>query len=329
VAHRTSHAITRRSLVAAGTLALLPRAFAQAGDYPSKPVRLIVPYPPAGASDITARLIADKLTRKYGVQVNVENRAGVNGVLGTDVIAKAPPDGHTLGLVASSHVGNPFTYKSVPFDTLNDLVPIVQTANVQLGLVVHPKLGVDNVRDLVALLKSQPGKVDYATTGPGGNPHLFAEVFMQLSGTKMNQIPYKGSSSAHPDLLGGTVGVMFDAVAAVLPHVKVGRIKLLAVCGSRRATLLPDVPTLAEAGVPGYGMYSWGGVIAPAKLPRALVAKLNQDIVEVLRLPDVRDRLVQLGADVVAGTPEQFDALLRSDSVRYAKLIKDAGIVPE
>ena len=320
--------LTRRALVASATLALLPRANAQQ-DYPNRPIRLIVPYPPAGASDITARLIADKLTRKYGVQVNVENRAGVNGLIGTDLIAKAPADGYTLGLIASSQVGNPFTYRSVPFDTLNDLVPITQTANVQLGLVVHPKLNVDQVRELIALLKSQPGKVDYATTGPGGNPHLFAEVFMQLTGTKMNQIPYKGSSAAHPDLLGGQVGLMFDAVAAVLPHVKSGRIKLLAVCGAKRASLLPDVPTLAEAGVPGYGMSSWGGIIAPAKLPAPLVAKLNRDIVEVLQLPDVRDRLVQLGADVVAGTPEQFDALLRSETLRYAKLIKDAGIVPE
>jgi len=319
--------ITRRTLIAGlGATALSPLL---AQEFPGKPIRLIVPYPPAGASDITARLIAEKLSRKYGVQVVVENKAGANGVIGTEMIARAAPDGYTIGLVASSHVGNPYSYKRVPFDTLNDLQSITQTANVQLGLAVHPKLNANNVKELLTLLKAQPGKVDFASTGAGGNPHLFAEVFMQLSGTKMNHVPYKGSSAAHPDLLSGEVQVMFDAVAALAPHVKSGRIKLLAVCGDKRAALLPDVPTLDEAGVKGYGMYSWGGIIAPAKLPRPLIDKLNRDIGEALRLPDVRDRLTQLGAEVVAGTPEQFDALLRSETVRYAKLIKEAGIIPE
>ncbi len=319
--------LSRRTLIAGiGASVLAP---ARAQEFPSKTIRLIVPYPPAGASDITARLIAEKLSKKYGTQVVVDNKAGANGVIGTEMIARAAPDGYTIGLVASSHVGNPYSYKRVPFDTLNDLLPVTQTANVQLGLAVHPKLNVNNVRELVALLKAQPGKVDFASTGAGGNPHLFAEVFMQLSETKMNHVPYKGSSSAHPDLLSGEVQVMFDAVAALAPHVKAGRIKLLAVCGDKRAALLPDVPTLDEAGVKGYGMYSWGGIITPAKVPRALIDKLNRDIGEALRSPEVRERLTQLGAEVVAGTPEQFDALLRSETVRYAKLIKDAGIVPE
>ena len=319
--------LTRRTLIAALAAAGLTRAYAQ--EFPAKPIRIIVPYPPAGASDITARLIAEKLSKKYGVQVLVENKAGANGVIGTEQIARAAPDGYTLGLVASSHVGNPFSYKRVPFDTLNDLVPITQTANVQLGLAVHPKLGVNNVAALVALLKAQPGKIDFASTGAGGNPHLFAQVFMQLSDTSMNHVPYKGSSSAHPDLLAGEVQVMFDAVAALTPHVKSGRVKLLAVCGDKRAALWPDVPTLEEAGVKGYAMYSWGGIIGPAKIPRPLIDKLNKDIVEALRQTDLRERLAQMGAEVVAGTPEQFDALLRSETVRYAKLIKDAGIVPE
>lgn len=319
--------ITRRTLIAGlGATALSPLL---AQEFPGKPIRLIVPYPPAGASDITARLVAEKLSKKYGVQVVVENKAGANGVIGNEMIARAAPDGYTIGLVASSHVGNPYSYKRVPFDTLNDLQSITQTANVQLGLAVHPKLNANNVKELLTLLKAQPGKVDFASTGAGGNPHLFAEVFMQLSGTKMNHVPYKGSSAAHPDLLSGEVQVMFDAVAALAPHVKSGRIKLLAVCGDKRAALLPDVPTLDEAGVKGYGMYSWGGIIAPAKLPRPLIDKLNRDIGEALRLQDVRDRLTQLGAEVVAGTPEQFDALLRSETVRYAKLIKEAGIIPE
>lgn len=304
-------------------------AVAQAQDYPSRPVRLIVPYPVGGASDITARLVADKLTKKWGQAVVVENKAGANGIIGTADIAKAAPDGYTIGLVASSHVGNPFSYKNVPFDTLGDLQPVTQTAVVQLGLVVNPKLGVNTVQEFVALLKKEPGKIDYATTGAGGNPHLFAEVFMQLTGTRMTQIPYKGSSSAHPDLLAGQVSVMFDAVAAVAPHVKAGKLKLLGVTGANRASLLPDVPTLQEAGVNGYAMASWGGIIAPAKVPKPIIQKLHRDIVAALNEPDVREKLTQLGADVVGGTPEQFDALLRADTLRYQRLIKDAGIVPQ
>ena len=311
------------------TFALAFSTIALAQDYPNRPVRIIVPYPVGGASDITARLVADKLSKKWGQGVVVENKAGANGIIGTEMIAKAPPDGYTLGLVASSHVGNPFSYKVVPFDTLNDLVPITQTANVQLGLVVNPSLGVNNVAELVALLKSKPGKIDYASTGPGGNPHLFAEQFMILTGTKMQQIPYKGSSSAHPDLLAGTVQVMFDAVAAVTPHVKAGKLKLLAVAGANRASLWPDIPTLQEAGVNGYAMASWGGIIAPAKTPKPILDKLNRDIVEALKQPDVRENLVAMGADVVAGTAEQFDALLRADTVRYEKLIKAVGLEPQ
>ena len=315
---------------AAGIAAIVAAgAVAHAQEYPSRPVRLIVPYPVGGASDITARLVADKLTKKWGQAVVVENKAGANGIIGTADIAKAAPDGYTIGLVASSHVGNPFSYKNVPFDTLGDLQPVTQTAVVQLGLVVNPKLGVNTVQELVALLKKEPGKIDYATTGAGGNPHLFAEVFMQLTGTKMTQIPYKGSSSAHPDLLAGQVSVMFDAVAAVAPHVKAGKLKLLGVTGANRASLLPDVPTLHEAGVNGYAMASWGGIIAPAKVPKPIIQKMHRDIVAALNEPDVREKLTQLGADVVGGTPEQFDALLRSDTLRYQKLIKDAGIEPQ
>ena len=310
-------------------VAVFAGAAAQAQDFPNRPVRLIVPYPVGGASDITARLVADKLTKKWGQAVVVENKAGANGIIGTTDIAKAAPDGYTIGLVASSHVGHPFSYNNVPFDTLGDLQPVTQTAVVQLGLVVNPKLGVNTVQELVALLKKEPGKIDYASTGPGGNPHLFAEVFMQLTGTRMTQIPYRGSSSAHPDLLAGQVSVMFDAIAAVAPHVKAGKLKLLGVAGANRASLLPDVPTLQEAGVNGYAMASWGGIIAPAKVPKPIIQKMHRDIVAALNEPDVREKLTQLGADVVGGTPEQFDALLRSDTLRYQKLIKDAGIEPQ
>ena len=245
------------------------------------------------------------------------------------MIAKAPPDGYTIGLVASSHVGNPFSYKVVPFDTLNDLVPITQTANVQLGLVVNPSLGVNTVAELVALLKSKPGKIDYASTGPGGNPQLFAEQFMHADRHDDAADSLQGQLVGASGPARGKVQVMFDAVAAVTPHVKAGKLKLLAVAGATRASLWPDMPTMQEAGVKGYAMSSWGGIIVPAKVPKPIVDKLNRDIVEALRQPDIREKLVSMGADVVAGTPEQFDALLRADTVRYEKLIKAVGLEPQ
>ena len=203
--------------------------------------------------------------------------------------------------MTNQHVIYPTVYKSAPFDPIAANTPIAVIGTTPIVIVVNPKVPPKKAQELITLLKSKPGKIDYASTGPGGNPHLFAELFMQLSGTKMTQIPYKGSSSAPPDLLAGTVQGMVDAVAAVTPHVKAGKLKLLAVCGATRASLWPDVPTLDEAGVKGYAMTSWGGVIAPAKVPKPIVAKLHRDIVEALQQPDVREKLVSMGADVVAG----------------------------
>jgi tripartite-type tricarboxylate transporter receptor subunit TctC len=200
---------------------------------------------------------------------------------------------------------------------------------VQLALVVNADLPAKNVAELVALLKANPGKYNFASSGSGSNPQLFAEQFMQLSGTRMAHVPYKGSTAAHPDLLSGQVSVMFDAVASVLPHVKTGRLRMLAVCGAKRSPLLPDVPTLAEAGVPGYAMASWGGILAPAKTPKPVIAKLHDDIVAALNEPEIKQRLADLGAEVIGNTPEQFQDQLNSETGRYATLIRAAGIQPE
>jgi tripartite-type tricarboxylate transporter receptor subunit TctC len=303
--------------------------FAQTGDYPAKTVKIIVPYTPGGASDITARLLADRLSQKWSKPVVVENRAGASGMIGTDLVAKAEPDGYTLALIASSHVANQSLFKKVSYDTLKDFAPVTMTAQVQLALVVNPDLPVKNVTELVALLKASPGKYNFASSGSGSNPQLFAEQFMQLSQTSMMHVPYKGSTAAHPDLLSGQVSVMFDAIASVLPHVKAGRLRLLAVCGAKRSALLPDTPTLAEAGVPGYAMASWGGVLVPAKTPKVVVAKLHADIVAALNEPAIRQRLADLGAEVIGNTPEQFQEILVSETARYATLIRAAGIQPE
>ena len=308
------------------TFAALP---ALAQDYPSKPVRILVPYPPGGASDVTARILADKLSKRWGGKpVFVENKAGANGVIGTETIARADPDGYTLGLVASSHVANPALFKKLPF-ALDDMTPVTMTAQVQLGLVVHPSLGVNSVKELIAHLKANPGKVAVATSGRGSNPQLWAFAFEQATGTKMIDVPYKGSGAAHPDLLAGQTQVMFDAVASIMPHVKAGKVKLLAVGAAKRSPFLPDTPTMQEAGVPGYAMASWGAVIVPAKTPKAIVDLLNRDIVAILNEPDTRERLAGLSAEVVGNTPAEASALMKEEELRLTKLIRDVGMAPE
>lgn len=313
--------------VALACVALLPLGVA-AQTYPNKPVRILVPYPPGGASDVTARIIADKLTKKWGSPVFVENKAGVNGIIGTEALANADPDGSTIGLVASSHVTNHALYKKVPY-AMADFVPVTVTAQVQLGLVTNPSLPVKDVKELVAYLKANPGKVNVATSGRGSNPELWALAFEKMTGTDMQDVPYKGSGAAHPELLAGQTQVMFDAVAAVMPHVKSGKLRILAVGGEKRSPFLPDVPTMQEAGVPGYVNSSWGAVIAPAKTPKAIIDKLNRDIVEVLNDPDTKERLAGLSAEVVASSQPDAAAYIDKETVRLTKLIKDVGIQPE
>jgi len=319
---------TRRLLVVAlAALAIAGPAVAQ--EYPTKPVRILVPYPPGGASDVTARIVADKLSKRWGGKpVFVENKAGANGVIGTETIARADPDGHTIGLVASSHVTNHALLKKVPYE-LSDMVPVTITAQVQLGLVVNPAVPANNVRELIAYAKANPNKLAVATSGRGSNPQLWALAFQQMTGTQMIDVPYKGSAVAHPDLLAGQTQVMFDAVAAVMPHVKAGKLRLLAVGGAKRSPFLPDTPTIQESGVPGYVNASWGAIIAPAKTPAAIIDKLNADIVAILNEPDTKERLAGLSAEVVANSPSEAAAFMKSEEQRLTKLIRDVGITPE
>ena len=321
------HSNRRLLVVALATLALAGPAVAQ--EYPTKPVRILVPYPPGGASDVTARIVADKLSKRWGGKpVFVENKAGANGVIGTETIARADPDGHTIGLVASSHVTNHALLKKVPYE-LSDMVPVTITAQVQLGLVVNPAVPANNVRELIAYAKANPNKLAVATSGRGSNPQLWALAFQQMTGTQMIDVPYKGSAVAHPDLLAGQTQVMFDAVAAVMPHVKAGKLRLLAVGGAKRSPFLPDTPTIQESGVPSYVNASWGAIIAPAKTPAAIIDKLNADIVAILNEPDTKERLAGLSAEVVANSPSEAAAFMKSEEQRLTKLIRDVGITPE
>ena len=316
-----------RTLLTVAALGAACAAGAQ--DFPTKPVRILVPYPPGGASDVTARVLADKLSKRWGGKaVFVENKAGANGVIGTETIARAEPDGHTLGLVASSHVTNHALLKKVPYE-LSDMVPVTITAQVQLGLVVNPAVPANNVRELITYAKANPNKLAVATSGRGSNPQLWALAFQQMTGTQMIDVPYKGSAVAHPDLLAGQTQVMFDAVAAVMPHVKAGKLRLLAVGGAKRSPFLPDTPTIQESGVPGYVNASWGAIIAPAKTPAAIIDKLNADIVAILNEPDTKERLAGLSAEVVANSPSEAAAFMKSEEQRLTKLIRDVGITPE
>ena len=297
--------------------------------WPQKPIRIIVPYTVGGASDITARLLADRMSAKFGQPVTVENRAGASGVIGTDAVAKAAPDGYTLAFVASSHVVNKALFPNLPYDPIRSFAPITQTANVQLVMVIPASLPANSVADVIALAKAKPGGLSYASSGSGSNPQFFAEMFKQAAGIDIQHVPYKGSTAAHTDLLAGRTQIMFDALASVSPHVKSGRLKMLAVAGPTRSALLPDVPTMAEAGLPGFGAVSWGALLAPAGTPKAVIDRLHQEAVAILNSAEVKERLGALGAEVVASTPEQLADLMKREEARYTKMVRDLNITPE
>lgn len=302
-------------------------AWAQA--WPQKPVKIIVPYTVGGASDITARLIADRLTTSLGQPVTVENRAGASGIIGTDAVAKAPPDGYTLAFVASSHVVNKALFPKLPFDPIRDFAPITQTANVQLVMVVPETLPARSVAEFIALARARPGTMSYASSGAGSNPQFFAEMFKQAAGIDLLHVPYKGSTAAHADLVAGRTQVMFDALASVGPHIKSGKLRLLAVAGPTRSSLLPDVPAIAEAGLPGFGATSWGALLAPAGTPGPVIDRLQKESALILNSPDIRERLGALGAEVVASTPAQLADLMKREEARYSRMVRDLNITPE
>ncbi|MDM0035007.1 tripartite tricarboxylate transporter substrate binding protein [Variovorax sp. J22P271] len=302
-------------------------SFAQT--YPTKPITLVVPASPGGAIDLSARLIGQKLTDAWGQSVVIDNRAGATGIIGTDLVAKSPPDGQMLALVASSHAINPGMVKKLPFDTVRSFEPVVLTHVVPLVLVVSPTLPVNSLKELIAYGKANPGKLSFASSGSGGAPHFSGELFKSLTGIEMTHIPYKGSTLAHPDLISGRTALMFDTVAAVNVQVKAGRLRPLAVTTAQRSSILPDVPTMKEAGLAGYETSTWGGLLAPAGTPKATVAKLNTEVNRILALPDVRKTMLDNGIEPGGGTPQQFSDFIGTEMVKWAQVAKDAGIQPE
>ncbi|MFY9510212.1 MAG: tripartite tricarboxylate transporter substrate binding protein [Rubrivivax sp.] len=294
--------------------------------YPAKPIRFIVPYAPGGSTSHVARLVAAKLTESWGQQVLVDNKPGANTVIGSDALAKSPPDGYTISLAASTHATVPHLIAKLPYDPLRDFTPVAGLVTTQLVLVLNPAVPANNVREFIALAKAKPDTLNFAAVGTGSSTHLAAEVFKSVTGVRMQHVPYKGTAPALTDLIGGQVQLNFDTPVTSIPHVQSGRLKALAITGKTRLPALPDVPTFAEAGLPEYDFQLWFGVLAPAGTPKDIVDKLSAEIGRILTLPDVRQQLASQGLDVAYRTPDQFDALIRADLERFGKVIKAAGI---
>jgi len=298
-----------------------------AQSYPSKPIHIIVPYPAGGTSDILARTIGQRLSESFGQPVIVENKPGANGNVGADLVAKAPADGYTLLLAdIGALVISPSVYPTLPFDPVKDFAPVTMVAYSPHILVVHPSVQAASVKELVGLAKSKPGKLNFAISGVGGAPHLAGVDFAMRTGIDWTYIPYKGGAQAIADVAGGQADVTLNGMLATYPLVQGGKLKLLAVSSAKRMSAIPDVPTIAESGVPDFESGSWQGVVVPAGTPREVVARLNSEILRIVNAPEMRDRLGKQGADVRTNTPEEFGTFIRSETAKWAKVVKDANI---
>ena len=313
-------------LAAVFVVAVFPAAVAWAQTYPSGPVRIVVPFPPGGGTDILARSLAQKLNEAWGVSVIVDNRGGANGTIGAAVVAKAPPDGQTVIVVPSGFAVNPSIYKTLPFDALRDFAPVSQLAASPLVLVVHPSFPPRSVKELIAFLKARPDEINYGSSGNGSPPHLATELFKLLTGTKMTHIPYKGAGPAAVDVIAGQIPLYFMNALQAVPHIKAGRVRPLAVTSGARFPGLARIPSIAEAGVPGYDYTNWYGLLAPAGTPRAAISKLHGEVARILNLPEIKERLSGEGALVVASTPDEFATFLKREMAQFAKVVKASGM---
>ena len=307
-----------------------PHAAAAAEPYPARPVRFVVAFPPGGGTDIIARSIAQKLGERLGQQVLVDNRPGAGGNIGTDIVAKSSPDGYTLLMGSAGPLAiNASLFARMPFDPIKDLAPVTLAASTPNVLVVHPSLPAATVRELIALAKARPGEINFASSGHGTPAHLAGELFNSMAGVKLIHVPYKGAAPALADLLGGQVQLMFSNMPPALPHVKDGKLRALAVTSLKRSPAAPDLPTVDEIALPGFEANTWHGVVVPAGTPGAIVARLNREIVAILHLPDVVERLSGQGAEALGSTPEEFAAYIKSESVKWAKVVRDSGAKAE
>lgn len=319
------------SAVALATLAVtgasVPMAWAQ--DYPNKPLRIVVPFPPGGSNDVLGRVLGQKISEAMGQPVLVDNKAGAAGNIGTDFVAKAPADGYTMLVASNTGLAiNPVLYPKLPFDAIKDFEPITLLGGLPIMLVVNANVKASSVTELIALAKKDPNKITYASAGAGTPQHMSAELFKSMTGTKITQVPYKGSGPALIDVIAGTVDIMFCPINSALPHIRSGKLRALGVATAKRVTLLPEVPTVAET-VPGYVSDIWIGMVAPAKTPAPVIAKLNTELRKALSLPDVKDKLAEQGIEATSSTPAEFANLIAADQKRWAVVIKGAGIQPD
>jgi tripartite-type tricarboxylate transporter receptor subunit TctC len=300
-----------------------------AQSYPTKTVRVIVGFAPGGSTDVTARIVAQKMSDAWRQQVIVDNRPGAGGNIGAELVAKAPPDGYTLLLATTGVMAiNQKLYRSMPYDALRDFAPITQIGSLPLILIVHPSLPARSVKELIALAKARPGQLSYASSGVGGATHMTAEIFRMMTGIDIVHIPYKGSGQAMADLIGGQVPIAFDQITSSLPNVEAGKLRALAVTSAKRFASVPKLPTMSEAGVPGYDAVSWNGLAAPAGTPREILVRVQTEVARIVQLPDIRDRFFKDGIEAVASTPEQFAAHIRSERTKWEKVVAAAGITP-
>jgi tripartite-type tricarboxylate transporter receptor subunit TctC len=309
-----------------GAILLASAMAAQAQGWPSRPIRLVVSYPPGGTVDAVARIVAPPLSARLGQPVVVDNRGGAGGAIGGDLVAKSPPDGYTVLLDASNHAQNPALRSKMPFDTLRDLAPVSLLVKVPNVLVVHPSAPIRSVQDLVAQAKAKPGEINFASSGNGSAQHLAAEQFDAMAGVRMTHVPYKGGGPALSDVMAGQVPVFFGSLASSLPYIQTGKLRPLAVTGKARSAVLPQLPTIAESGLPGYEVYEWNAVFVPAGTPAAVTDRLSKELVAVLNEPDVRKRLEATGSEIIGSKPAELDAFRRAEIARWRKLAQDNKI---
>ena len=316
-----------KSLLALSCGLALLAPVAQAQSYPTKPIRLIVPFPPGGGNDVIARVIAQKLGERLGQQVIVDNRAGANGIVGLQALMQSPPDGYTLAVGAAGPLAvNPSLYDKLPYDPLKDFSPITNMVNYPLLLVVHPSVPAKTTQDLINLAKAKPKQLYFASPGSGNSGHLAGELLNTMANVQTVHVPYKGQGPALSDLISGQVQMLYSSIPSVLPQVKSGQLNALAVGSAKRVPSLPDIPTISESGVPGYEAYSWVGMVAPAKTPKDIVNRLNREIVDILKQKDVSEKLNQQGALPVGDSPEQFAAYIKAEIDKWGAVVRAANI---
>ena len=308
-------------------LVLIIATAASAQSYPDKSVRMVVPFAAgAGSNDIMARLVAQKLSDALGQQFVVDNRPGASGIIGTDIVAKAPPDGYTVLMMSLTFTVNPSLFSKLPYDTVRDLIPVTMVASAPLMLVVHPSVPAKSVTEFIAYAKANPGKLNFGSGGPGTTPHLAGEMIKTMAGIQVTHIPYKGGAPALTDLVAGQIQFMCENIPGTLPFAKAGKLRALAVTDLKRSPLLLELPTLDEAGLKGYQIVGWNGLFVPAGTPQPIVNRLNAEVVKALALPDVKNRLATLGADAVGDTPQHFAVFIKAEIPKWAKVVKDAGL---